>query len=402
VSLATATASDRRVRRSVEPAGTAPPRALQLRADTEAPAGGGGGGGGSSVASGGGSTGGGSTGGGSGGASPPSGGGGTTCGVPSGCPAEFCTPFGSTLQAQAVRAAMAPVLLAGIAAKVSPRVVPLWNQYLFGGAAPQNLTSRFGGDFAVSATTAASTDFLAEALRTDLESNPPTFPAGVNVTTVDIPSRIPAAITALGDPNAVDQMDFNVIGEIPGNIAGGIGLTQRSCPVGARPSPFDDARTAAGTALVVRNADTSLTVMPQIAFTVRDTIDLCPGNCGAAIEQIATVPMSRMEASGISGDVPFTVEFPGPPRVVTARPAPTPAPGPIEGEVTASQLRIRATPSTSAAIVGRYPRGTVVTLECQSTGTEVDGEDVWYRTDQGWIAGRYVLRRSADAPPPCP
>ena len=112
--------------------------------------------------------------------------------------------------------------------------------------------------------------------------------------------------------------------------------------------------------------------------------------------------MSRMEASGISGDVPFTVEFPGPPRVVTAHPAPTPAPGPIEGEVTASRLRIRAAPSTSAAIVGRYPRGTVVTLECQSAGTEVDGEDVWYRTDQGWIAGRYVLRRSADAPPPCP
>ena len=45
------------------------------------------------------------------------------------------------------------------------------------------------------------------------------------------------------------------------------------------------------------------------AFTVKDTIDLCPGNCGASTEQVATVPMSQWEASGVAGDVPYTVTF---------------------------------------------------------------------------------------------
>src|SRR5437660_1699825 len=45
------------------------------------------------------------------------------CSVPSGCPSDFCTPFSSTTLATIERAAIAPALLAGIAAKVSPRVV---------------------------------------------------------------------------------------------------------------------------------------------------------------------------------------------------------------------------------------------------------------------------------------
>jgi hypothetical protein len=42
---------------------------------------------------------------------------------------------------------------------------------------------------------------------------------------------------------------------------------------------------------------------------VKDTVDLCPGNCGSDAEQVATVPISWFEATGISGDVPFWVEF---------------------------------------------------------------------------------------------
>jgi hypothetical protein len=175
----------------------------------------------------------------------------------------------------------------------------LWSQYLFGGASPQNLSGKFAGDFTSSATTAKTTDFLVQELKKSIESSPPPFPAGAPIATVDMPSRIPAAISAIGKPGDLDQMDFNVIGEIPGNIAGGIGKDQTTCPIGAQPSPFDDDRTAAGTALVTKNPDGSLTVMPTITFTVQDTIDLCPGNCGATIEQVATVPLSRFEAAGL-------------------------------------------------------------------------------------------------------
>ncbi len=258
-----------------------------------------------------------------------SGGGATpVCDIPTECPASFCAPLRSRLVARAMRATLEPVLLTGIAAKVSPRVVGLWRQYLFGGSPPQDLSSSFGSDFTSSATTARTTDFLVGALEADLERNPPAFSGGATSVTVDLAPRIPDAIAEIGDPTKANVMDFSVIGEIPGNIAGGVGKTQTTCPVGAQPSPFDDERTAGGRAEVTRNPDGTLTVVPRIEYTVKDTIDLCPGNCGARLEQVATVPMSQFEATGISGDVPFVVNFPAPPRTVTARPPSPPPPPP--------------------------------------------------------------------------
>lgn len=37
--------------------------------------------------------------------------------------------------------------------------------------------------------------------------------------------------------------------------------------------------------------------------------DFCPGYCGSPAEQLITVPMSRLEASGAAYDVPFKVIF---------------------------------------------------------------------------------------------
>ena len=60
--------------------------------------------------------------------------------------------------------------------------------------------------------------------------------------------------------------------------------------------------------------DGSVTVTPHIVFTVKDTIDLCPGNCGGAEERVATIPLSRFEATNLTGDVPFIVRFGAPPE----------------------------------------------------------------------------------------
>jgi hypothetical protein len=333
-----------------------------------------------------------------------------SCGIPSHCPSSFCAPFaGGRTAAALARTAVAPILLGGIGAAVSPRVVPLWNQYLFGGSAPQNLSSTFGVDFTVSKTTAATTDFLVDELHRDIEAHPPSVAPGSAVV-IDIAPRIPAAIAAIGTDGDPNQMNFNVIGEIPGNIAGGIGKNEASCPVGAMPSPFDDDRTAAGKAVVVGNADGSLGVTPLITFTVKDTIDLCPGDCGAPKEQLATVPMSQFEASGISGDVPFTVEFFAPPRGFIAHPpsppkpaapGPGPASGPVDGEVTASALHIRQSPDTSSPILAAYPQGAAISILCQTAGTPIDGNNLWDKTDRGWVSDRYVRHTSAGAPPAC-
>ena len=114
-----------------------------------------------------------------------------------------------------------------------------------------------------------------------------------------------------GDPLL---MDFSTIGSVPGNLAGGVGKTQTTCSVGATPSPADDARILSDvTATLIRNPNGSITVTPTLHLRVIDTVDLCPGNCGSDVgvinEQLATIPMSRLEASGVAGDVPFTVDF---------------------------------------------------------------------------------------------
>jgi hypothetical protein len=81
---------------------------------------------------------------------------------------------------------------------------------------------------------------------------------------------------------------------------------------GAIPSKKPDARYAWGTVKVTRSDGGKLIVVPSITYNVEDTVDLCPGDPGNILVQQITVPFSEYEATGISGDVPFHVEFPAP------------------------------------------------------------------------------------------
>jgi hypothetical protein len=247
----------------------------------------------------------------------------TTCSPPTWCPKSFCQPYSSESYAIHMRTKMLPGLMAGIALAVDSRVVPLWHAHLLGGSGPKNLTSEFGSDFTNSRTTMRTTDFLAGELKKSLEAAPPVFPSGVTTVTLDIGSRISSAIADIGDPVGVNQMNFDIPNEVPGNIAGGIGKDQLTCMAGAKPSPLNDERKAEGTATVTQEPGGSLSIQPSITYTVKDTIDLCPGDCGGSLEQIATVPISQFEATGISGDIPFTVTFPANAPAFTI-PAPVP------------------------------------------------------------------------------
>ena len=44
-------------------------------------------------------------------------------------------------------------------------------------------------------------------------------------------------------------------------------------------------------------------------YEVFDAVDFCPGQCGSLLEQMFTIPLSRLEASGEAYDVPFVVRF---------------------------------------------------------------------------------------------
>ena len=249
-------------------------------------------------------------------------------GGPPKCGPDFCRPLPTQRFAEQERDRLWPMLTLGIALKVSNRVISLWNEWAYGGSSVKNLTKDFGGDFFASATTAKTTNFLLGAIQAKLTASPPTVSPG-GFLKRDIPTLIPEAVKAINDPSSPDHMNFNEIGEIPGNIAGGIGRDQAATPIGATPSPQNDERIAKGD-VTVFDAGANLMAMPNLSYTVKDTIDLCPGDCGAGKERIATIPMSQWEATGISGDVPFTVDFLAPtgptPLIIPKPSAPAPAP----------------------------------------------------------------------------
>lgn len=245
------------------------------------------------------------------------------CNVPPGCPPHFCTPAPNVSYAKKLRRDWAPTLLAGIGIVVSPRVVPVWRDYLFGGSSKQDFSGRFGKDFEESETTETWTNLLKSEIQVTLAGSPPTLTGGSK--SIDITTLLPGFDARLRRPNR--GMNFNEVGEIPGNLAGDIATDQTQCPVGAKPSPVDDDRSLGGTIEVSRTAGGALRVTPSLTFSVTDTVDLCPGNCGTAFEQFATVIMSQFEATGISGDVPFTVSFPAPMKPFLVNPPkPTPTP----------------------------------------------------------------------------
>ena len=133
-------------------------------------------------------------------------------------------------------------------------------------------------------------------------------------------------------------MDFDPIGTAHGNLAGGIGKNEAACP-SVRSRVTVDRRSGVDRC----SGDAHLQPQrfchrhPTFRFKVTDTVDLCPGNCGSDLgvinEQQATIPMSRLEASGVSGDVPFTVT--SRPQVQAAFTVAPPAP-PAPKDVTLS------------------------------------------------------------------
>jgi hypothetical protein len=248
--------------------------------------------------------------------------------IPAHCPPGFCDPYSSQELAEYYRAKKSWWIMAGISAFVDSRVVPLWKEYLWGGSAPKNLTADFGKDFTGSPDTLKATGFLENEIKKSLAAKPPLVPISTTIH-LKLSSLIPTAIAALDDPASPNRMNFKTPKDIAGNIAGDIGKDQTKHLVGAMPSPFNDERKADGSVQLSRKTDSTITVTPLISYSVKDTIDLCPGDCGAPLEQVATVPLSQFEATGISGDVPFTIDFPAPSLGTFTITAPAGPPAPI-------------------------------------------------------------------------
>jgi len=76
--------------------------------------------------------------------------------------------------------------------------------------------------------------------------------------------------------------------------------------------------------------------------------------------------------------------------------------GPVEGTVktnSGQDLNIRQRPATTATVTGTLPTGSRVTIQCQSTGSAVDGKfgrsNIWDRIGPAqWVSDAYVLTGS--------
>lgn len=238
-----------------------------------------------------------------------------TCAINPACPDDFCLPFPTQQQALDDRAANGEAVLSTISS-LNAHAEPLYRRFVFSPGPAGDVSAQFAADFTSSRNTRDATQDVAHALETDLRSHPPVFPPGTDRVTVDVDAdSTRAALKAQLNQLATTGLVYNIPVEAPGLLAGGVGLDQGSCNVGANTSGAQaDSRSASVRADVFRNPDGSLLITPDIRFTVVDTVDFCPGNCGGVFARFFgnTVEMSRWEASSISGDVPFTVRFPAP------------------------------------------------------------------------------------------
>ena len=78
----------------------------------------------------------------------------------------------------------------------------------------------------------------------------------------------------------------------------------------------DDDRLFGGTVIIEINAidPTSGMMIGQVRWQphihVKDTVDLCPGNLtNSIIIREFTIPMSKLEAMGLTRDVPITIDY---------------------------------------------------------------------------------------------
>jgi hypothetical protein len=240
------------------------------------------------------------------------------------CSPDYCKPFSTRIEAMADRKNRAFLALGLGLFSLNSTVCRLFDQFIWGGnSTVQDVSPELAEDFQRSNDTAKTTRFLMDAMSRHIKARYGPVPPTVSMK-LDIKDLIPNELEEIDNPSSSHAMNFEVKPDPPGLLAGGIGKEQIDNKIGNKPSCQNDSREARGTISVEvysnspSAGDRLIMFTPSLDYTVRDTVDFCPGNCGSEIAQLlATVAFSRWEASGISGDVPFQVNFPAPPLELT-------------------------------------------------------------------------------------
>lgn len=216
-------------------------------------------------------------------------------------PGTFCTPYTSRAEIYAAKTYLWTTLIPSATGMFGADVAGLWQQYLSGRSSGYRTFakgSNIANAFAQSNVIRQHTEILMDRAINRLDQ----FEALEANTWVDVPVENVFTSDEINFP-----INFNNPFDIPGHIAGG-----------ASGSDFGpDTRKLKGHLSVYRESDdTGNTIGYQLKakfeFEVKDAVDFCPGGAGAGLEQVLTIPASRLEASGEAFDVPFEVQFAAP------------------------------------------------------------------------------------------
>ncbi|HEX6371352.1 MAG TPA: DUF4157 domain-containing protein [Longimicrobium sp.] len=217
----------------------------------------------------------------------------------------FCTPYASHREAALAEAALRIALLPSLGGWFGSEVRGLWESYLNrspGDSLAPVVFNAPGGAVEKSFAGSSAVESDQEAVLDLVEGRLSSMPGGVPRPHV----RAVASLTNFLSAGEMENRNINFSNpfSIAGNIAGGIG----SSDAGPDTRKITRANVAMEKVPLVGNSGyINLELIPH--YEVFDAVDFCPGDCGAFVEQNATIPLSRLEASGDAYDVPFRVEF---------------------------------------------------------------------------------------------
>ncbi len=223
---------------------------------------------------------------------------------------DFCTPYATTAEAASTEAWLRSYFLPLMRGTFRGEVGSLWEIYL-SRAPGDSLTPRVfetpGNPIEESFATSMATDNDQDDVLDIVIDRVHLLPGG---------QLRPHAYTVSSLANYLSpaemgnrSIDYSNPFSKAGNIAGGIGSSD------AGPDYRKIASASVSMEKVPLIGDSGYIIFTLNAnYEVFDAVDFCDGQSGSPLEEIFTIPLSRLEASGEAYDVPYIVRFSPEPR----------------------------------------------------------------------------------------
>ncbi len=218
---------------------------------------------------------------------------------------NFCTPYPTAAEATAAESWLRSYFLPVMSVKFGTEVHDLWESFLSrapGASLARRVFATPGNpieeSFATSRATAKDQDAVLDLVIARVSR----FPGG----RLSPHTPTVSALTNYLSPSEMNDrpIDYSNPLSKAGNIAGGIGSSD------AGPDFRKIAQANVEMLKVPLLGDSGYIDFKLIPhYEVYDAVDLCPGQCGSPAEQLFTIPLSRLEASGEAYDVPYVVKF---------------------------------------------------------------------------------------------